>query len=255
MSKQARLKTQEMRRIQAEAARRESRRRRIIAIIGGVVVLALVAAIVVAVVRAAQGGDGPAGADGDVVVPANTSDGSIPVGQQEAPVTVAIYFDYMCPACGQLEETQGQDLDQMLDDGEVDVDLRPISFLDQTSMGTQYSTRSANALATVADGAPEHVWDFHQALFVAQPEEGTQGLSDDQIAEIATDVGVPGDVVDRFEERTYDGWVEDVTEAAFDSGITQTPTVLVDGEEMSGNMYTPGALRQAVAAAGGSGTG
>jgi uncharacterized membrane protein len=36
-------------------------------------------------------------------------------------------------------------------------------------------------------------------------------LSDDRIAQIATDAGVPSDVVDRFADRTYEPWVAAVT--------------------------------------------
>jgi protein-disulfide isomerase len=250
MSKQARLRTQEMRKAQAEAARREATRRRLIMLVGGLVILLLVGAIGWAVWSAAE--DDGGGGGGEVVVPANTTDGSIPVGQQDAPVTVAIYFDYMCPACGQFEQANGDELDRMIEAGEIKVELRPISFLDRTSSGTEYSTRSANAIATVADGSLDDVWAFHRALYAEQPQEGSTGLSDDQIAQIAEDAGVPADVAARFEDGTHEGWVANVTEEAFDSGVEGTPTVLIDGEEFEGDLYTPGALTQAVEAAAGS---
>lgn len=254
MSKQGRLRTEELRKAQAEAARREARRQRIIWGIGGLVMLALVVAIGVAVFRAAQSDDGPGSSGGDAT-PANVTDGSVPVGEDDAPVTVAIYFDYMCPACGQFEEVNGDDLTRLVEDGQARVELRPISFLDQTSMGTQYSTRSANALATVADGAPDSVWAFHQALYAAQPQEGSTGLSDEELVDVAVEAGVPQGVADRFEDRSFQGWVERVTEAAFDSGVEQTPTVFVDDEEFTGNLFAPGALTAAVEAAAGSGAG
>ncbi len=247
MSKQARLKTQEMRQAQAEAARREARRRRVVMLVGGLVVLALVVAIVVAVVRASQ--DDSNGGSGKVVVPANSTDGSIPVGDQQAPVTVAVYFDYMCPACGQFEGINGEEIDRMVEEGEIALELRPISFLDEASSGTEYSTRAANALATVADGSPEDVLAFHDAMYAAQPQEGSSGLTDEEIADIATEAGVPDEVAAGFDAGTYEGWVAEVTQDAFDSGVEGTPTVLIDGEEFKGNLYAPGALTQAVAAA------
>jgi protein-disulfide isomerase len=237
-----------MRKAQAEAARRQARRRRIIWAIGGLVVLGLVVAIGVAVFQASQ--DDSPGAGGGDQTPANVTDGSVPVGQDDAPVTVAIYFDYMCPACGQFEEANGEELDRLLEAGEARVELRPISFLDQTSRGTQYSTRSANALATVADGAVEQAWDFHRALFTQQPQEGSTGFSDEEMVALAVEAGVPQEVADRFEDRSFEGWVEDVTQASFDAGIEGTPTVLIDEEEFTGDLYAPGALTAAVQAAG-----
>jgi protein-disulfide isomerase len=215
-------------------------------------ILGLVAAIAVAAVRATGADDDPA-PSGDVIAPAVAVDGSVPVGEKDAPVTVAIYFDYMCPACGQLEATQGEDLDEMVDSGDVRVELRPISFLDEVSQGSGYSTRAASAMATVADASPEDVWAFHRALYAEQPAEGTTGLSDDQLAAIADDSGVPSAVVERFDDRTFEPWVEQVTQEAFDAGLEGTPTVLIDGETVEGDLYGPGALRQAVEAAGGEG--
>jgi protein-disulfide isomerase len=253
MSKQSRTRTQELRKAQQEAARKEAKRRRLLTVLGGVVILGLVAAIIVAVVRATGGDDGSSTASGnsEVVEPANASDWSIPVGDQAAPVTVAIYYDYLCPACGAFEQANGDELDRLVEEGTTNIELRPISFLDGQSQGTQYSTRTANAIATVADGAPEQVWEFHRALYANQPEEGTEGLSDDEIAQIATEAGVPSAIADRFTDGTYEGWVAAATEASAEAGVEGTPTVLVDDEVFEGDVYTPGALTEAIESAAG----
>jgi protein-disulfide isomerase len=251
MNKQARTRTQELRKAQQEAARRQAQRRKVVTIVSAVVILALVAAIVWAVVRAA-GGDDPTSSGGEVVTPANvTADDTIPVGQDDAPVTVDIYYDYMCPVCGSFEEANSEELSRLVEDGTVRIELHPMSFLDRFSSGTEYSTRSANAVATVADGAPDAVWDFHGALYENQPEEGSSGLSDEEIADIAEEAGVPADVVDRFGDRTYDGWVASVTDQANEDGVDGTPTVRIDGENFEGDLFTPGVLTEAIESAAG----
>lgn len=251
MSKQARNRTREMRAAQEEAARRAATRRRVFMWVGGIVIIGLVAAIVWAVLQATGGDDESASnGSGELVVPANVQDEvSIAVGEPDAPVTVSIYFDYICPACGAFEEANSAELDRMVEEGEANVELRPISFLDSTSQGTEFSTRAANALATVTAESPEHVWAFHQGMFANQPQEGTGGLNDGQIAEIAREAGVPDEVTDMFEDRTYEPWVADVTEKAFDSGVEGTPTILIDGETFTGDPYTTGPLSEAVSAA------
>jgi protein-disulfide isomerase len=166
-------------------------------------------------------------------------------------VTVEIYYDYMCPACGAFEAVNGDELDGLMNDGVARLELRPISFLDETSEGTRYSTRAANAFATVVDSAPDLAWDFHQALFADQPEEGTEGLSDDDIAAIASDSGVPADTVDRFTDLTFEQWVAAVTEEAFDSGVTGTPTIKINGEVFDGDPYTVGDLTETIESAAG----
>lgn len=232
------------------AADREARLRRLVAWGGGLVVVGLIAAIVLAVVSARGGGEDALDAPGEVVVPAGaTADGAIPVGQADAPVTVTVYFDYLCPFCGRFEAANGSQLARLVDDGTARLELRPLSFLDGQSDGSAYSSRTANALATVADGAPEQVLAFHEGLFEQQPEEGTAGLTDEQLAEVARDAGVPDAVVARFGDRTHAGWVADVTERAFDAGITGTPAVLLDGAEFDGDLYTAGPLTDAVDAA------
>jgi protein-disulfide isomerase len=249
MSKQARVRTRELRETQRVAAVKQAKRRRITTLVGGVVILGLLVAIGVAVFSSASGGDETATPD-RVVTPANLTDGgAIPVGDADAPVTVEIYYDYMCPACGAFESANGGELDGLVEDGTARVELRPISFLDRTSNGTEYSTRTANAIATVADAAPDRAWAFHTALYAAQPEEGTDGLDDARIGEIAKEAGVPADVVDRFGDRTFDGWVASVTQDAFDSGVTGTPTVKVAGEEFDGDLFTRGPLMRAIESA------
>lgn len=249
MSNQTRVRTQQMHRTRQQAVVRDRRRRRLRGI-GGLVIVGLVAAITAAVWNATAGNDDLPTASGEVVEPANlTSDGAIPVGDADAPVTVEIWFDYLCPACGAFESANGDELDRLVEEGTARVELRPISFLDKFSSGTEYSTRAANAIATVADSAPDRVWELHAALYAHQPAEGSEGLGDEQIAAIAKDVGVPDDVVATFDAGTHEGWVASVTREAFDSGITGTPTVKIDGELFDGDVYTVGPLTEAIVTA------
>jgi protein-disulfide isomerase len=253
MSKQSRIRTQELRKAQLEAAARKAKQRRVAQVLGGVVILGLVAAIVVAVLNVTGGPDRDLPEPtGEVVAPRNlTGSGAVHVGSADAPVTVEIYYDYMCPACGAFEAANGDELDRLMSEGLAQLELRPISFLDEQSEGTRYSTRAANAFATVVDGAPDLAWTFHQALYAEQPEEGTEGLSDDDIAAIATSSGVPAEEVDRFTDAAFEQWVAAVTVEAFDSGIQGTPTIKIDGEVFEGDPYTVGDLTEAIESAAG----
>lgn len=246
----ARTKTEEMRAQRAAQAKRAKRNQRIITALAGVVILGLVVAIVLAVVNASgrDGGDAEAAA-GKVVVPATVVDGAIPVGEPAAPVTLDLYFDYMCPACGAFEQGNAEDLTRLIEDGTVKVDLRVMNFLDAQSNGTEYSTRAGNAIATVADDAPEAVWAFHTALYTNQPAEGTEGLSDEQIAQVAKEAGVPADVADAFAAGTYRSWVAQSNDAAAQSGVSSTPTLKINGEVFEGDWSQPGALAAAIEAA------
>lgn len=188
----------------------------------------------------------------EVQAPASATDtGGIRVGAdgvagaEEVPedaVVVTVYADFMCPVCGQFEEINGATLDELREAGEVVVEHHPVSILDRLAAGTRYSTRAATAAALIADRAPEAFNGFSTALYASQPAENTPGLSDAELAEIATAAGVPQDVAATIEDGSYlEGddtfapWVAAATQVASREFAPQfgTPTVLVDGENVA----------------------
>lgn len=248
MGKQARDRSRDLRKAQAAIAEQRGKRRPLV--VGGVtVIVVLLVAIVVAVVNAVGDRD-PATGSGALVAPKGaTAAGALVLGQAAAPVRLEVYLDYMCPFCGRFEQANSGEIDKLIADGTVRLELYPLSFLDRMSEGSRYSTRAANAVATVADRAPEKVAAFNEALFDNQPQEGTEGLSDARIAEMAKQAGVPQDVVDVLDDRIFEPWIAKSTEAVFDTGISSTPTVKINGEVFKGDLYTTGPLTQVVTAA------
>lgn len=226
-----------------EAAQR--RRRTVIggSVAGVLVVVALLVVIVIQVQRTST--------SAEAVAPAGVGDDgqSFLVGPADAPVTVEVYEDFVCPACGQFEALTGPTLAALAEEGAVQVRYRPIALLDQYSTD-KYSTRSLNAAAVVADAAGvEGFLQFHEALFAQQPREGGPGLSDDTLIELAGEAGATGaDVADAIRDLRFGDWVEQVTDAASKAGVNSTPTVLVDGEQLADR--SPQGLSAAVAAAG-----
>ena len=250
MSKQTKLRTQELRHAQVAAAAQQAKRRRFLTWAGALLIVGLVAAIGLSVYKAVNHERTLPAVTGTVVPPQHlTSTGAIPVGAADAPVTVKVYYDYMCSFCGSFEKANTGELDRLVSDGVVRVELHPLAFLDDLSSGTTYSTRTANAIAVVADAAPARAWDFHNALYAQQPAEGSEGLTDEQIGTIATDAGVPASVVDSFTDGTYRPWVASVTKDAFAAGVEHTPTVMIDGKEFTGDLYSVGPLTDAIESA------
>jgi protein-disulfide isomerase len=251
MGKQGRERARAMREAQAAIQAQRSRRQRWALVAGGVVILVLIGAIVVALARAA-GDKGDDTVAGPVVRPAiATQAGALALGDATAPVRLEVFLDYMCPYCGRFERANGAEIARLVQDKTVRLEIYPLAFLDEASEGTEYSTRTANAVATVGDLAPDRVLAFHRALFERQPAEGTAGLTDDEIAALARAAGVPDTVIGQFGERRFLPWIAESTKAAFAGGITGTPTVRIGGKQFTGDLYTVGPLTQAVTAAAG----
>jgi coenzyme F420-dependent glucose-6-phosphate dehydrogenase len=109
------------------------------------------------------------------------------MGPDDAPVVVTVYEDPMCPYCGLFEQTSAETLKQYAADGSVQVRYHLVSFLDDAST-SGYSTRAANAVGVVLDtSGPEVAAKFHEAIFVNQPEEGSAGISDDELIDLAVE--------------------------------------------------------------------
>jgi len=156
--------------------------------------------------------------------------GAILVGDGEN--TFDTYIDFMCPVCNDFEQAYGPEIEKLVDDGTITLGIHPISILDRASQGTEYSTRAANAMYCVAVEDGEAAVPFMQAMYANQPAEGSTGLTDDEILEIAAAVGVDG-IDDCVTSGKYSQFVADMTEKTpvqpGAAGIG-TPTIVVNGE-------------------------
>jgi protein-disulfide isomerase len=242
-----------------EEQERKARRQRTIAIAALVGGLALLAVIVTVILAQGQSKD----IDTSAAPATALENGGIPVGPDgvagttegaaDDAVTVTVYSDFMCPICAQFEEVNAADLDALRKSGDVVVEYHPVSILDRAAAGSRYSTRAASAAATVADQDPEHFLPFMNDLFKNQPKENTTGLTDEEMAAIAVDAGVPQEVADTFADHAFEGWAAAATEqASKDLGNFGTPTILINGKNLGDDLEVdwrvPGALKTAIEA-------
>lgn len=238
---------EQLRRAQEQAAREKKVRTWVtVGIIGVVLVIAI--GVVAAVVS--RGGSGSAAGGTPTVAQGGAIDGTaLVVGKANAPVTVDVYQDYMCPYCGQFERANRDDIASLVADGTVKLRIHPMNFLDPQSGGSKYSTRAANAVVTVAQNEPDKLLALNAALYEHQPSEGSQGLSDDEIAQLAKSVGVGAATVAKFVAGTNNSFVDASNAAAGDAGVQSTPTVKINDKEFKGNLYAAGEFKAAVQAA------
>ncbi|SFR94491.1 Protein-disulfide isomerase [Microbacterium sp. cf046] len=192
-----------------------------------VVVLVLVAALVVWMNNSASN---PAPGPTPEAANINVETGAIVVGDGEN--TMDTYIDFMCPVCNQFEQLYGEAISGLVDDGTITLNIHPISILDRASSGTEYSTRAANAMYCVAAADGAAAVPFMQAMFANQPEEGSTGLTNEQILAIAAGVGVTeiDSCVNDGEYSSYVTTMTDKTPIAPGASGIGTPTIAINGE-------------------------
>jgi protein-disulfide isomerase len=234
-AKSTREKAAQMR---IEEARRQARRRaRIISATVAAVLVLIVA--VVAIVRVAQA-DKTAKDAAAAAPPANLTDNAFLTGKPAAKVTIDVYEDFQCPACRQFEQGSTAQLAKWAADGTAKVMYRPVAILDRAS-STAYSTRAANAAAAVINSSPTAFVKFHDLLFANQPEEGSAGLPDSQLIDLAVQAGAPREPVEAaVTTQKFKGWTISQTEGFSAKKFTGTPTILVNGKKLSS--YDPKVL-------------
>lgn len=193
-------------------------------------VTAVVVAIVAVVVYLAARGDGLDAAGGANALP--EGGGLVVNPEVENVPEVIIYEDFQCPFCGQLEQTSGQQIIAAAESGDIKLTYIFMSFLDGAA-GNQSSSRAANAAVCSADAGA--LPEFVTTVFEQQPQEGV-GYEDQVFLDAAESVGVEGEQLQEFttcvEDQEYQDYVQDMAERSSEDGVTSTPTVTVDGEQL-----------------------
>ena len=161
---------------------------------------------------------------------------------------IHVYLDYRCPYCAEFDEANGELLDGLIASGDSVVMVTPLTFLDNASVGSQYSSRTAGAMACIASAEPDLAWAAHSALGIPenQPTEGTRGPSDGELVELLD--RATGGLEDETKQCIGEGHYVEFAQAlsdwvlanpvpdANDPALTVqgTPLVIVNGEVYDG---------------------
>ncbi|WP_280338549.1 DsbA family protein [Nocardia neocaledoniensis] len=236
------------------AAAEAADKRRKIAIQIGVagVLVALVAAIGVGIAVNRSDDDSASGSSSVAQLPATggsvTETGTVRIGNPDAKVKVRVVADLQCPACKQFEAANGEALAQAAADGTAVVEYQVISFLDKASTN-QYSSRAANASFCVAKSDPSKYQTWLQTMFAKQPAEGGAGLSNEQLVQIATEVGYTDPAVATcIDDKPYNDYITQVTQQTLNSGVESTPSVFINGQlNQTDAIFTKNGLASVIA--------
>lgn len=262
-----REQARESARIQREEQRKKDKRNKILLqggiILGVLGVAALVVVLIVTSIRPAGPGPNNMASGGiqftsgfEVTTTAPLPNDADPIPNPTSDDTdvldIQMYADYFCPICNAFEQTNQEYINTLVESGAATLEVFPVAILDRVSLGTKYSTRSANAAACVADTAPDSFMDFHAALFANQPAEQTSGLDNAQLIELASAAGADSDAIaECINGGTFTSFVTAMTTAAINnpdlaspsSGGFGTPTVIVNGQRYDGAINDAEAFR------------
>ena len=126
--------------------------------------------------------------------------------------TLTEYFDSSCHACADLDAYIGNDLTTWASQGHYNLELQPVITVDM-----EYLKPATGASLVVAQKAPDKWIEFHHALmayfrsqFNAQNPAVINNLDSSwkQVKQIATEVGVPSDVIATFPVNAVDSYLQ-----------------------------------------------
>ncbi|MCS0499154.1 DsbA family protein [Protaetiibacter mangrovi] len=170
------------------------------------------------------------GDDGVQYVPTKAiAKGADPVATtpRDGLLNIVTYVDFTCPICQQFEQAYSDSIQQLVASGSATLEVHPVAILDHAFTGREVATRANNVGACVANYAPEQFLDVMSAMYANQADEGGVGLSNADLVDIVTGAGVDDqDVVDCINGESFTPWV---TSATARSGISGTPTVVING--------------------------
>jgi protein-disulfide isomerase len=240
MSGPKNMNARERARLAAEqAAARKRDQRILIAVIVGFVLVVVAGGIGFQAWRTTRS---PSAAPSTAVSasPATISNGRpIVLGSSQAPATITLYEDFHCPHCAEFEEQFGPVIQQAQDSGAARVELYPMSFIDEGSV------TAANAMACAAEAG------FGQAYYLGLFANHTLQWSDPQLIDLATKVG--GSATEAFKtcvtRKAQADWVSSINATADQNGVTQTPTMLINGKPVDIANLTPDALKAMITSA------
>lgn len=186
------------------------------------IVIGAVSVLVYAAVTGAPAGGGDVQAAGHQPPPMALVEGRT-VGQADAPVTVEIWSDFQCPACGILAlEVEPRLISEYVVPGTARLVYRDFAFLGDGSLAAAVAARSA--------AASGRFWAYHDLLFANQDGENRGAFAGARLLAIAEAAGVPRETVSAaLVDPVVRGVVRDETAEGRRLGVSSTAPRSYDG--------------------------
>jgi protein-disulfide isomerase len=215
---------------QAAARRRE--RRLLLAVLAGIVAIVVVGGIGLQTWRTSRAPTAVPVTSPSAAAVTIAAGRPAVLGEASAPVLVTLFVDFHCPHCAEFEDEYAPVLEQARQSGDARIEIYPMAFIDQGSAA------ASNAFACSAEAgfAP----GYYTGLFANR----NLAWNDDQLLALAGTVG--GAASPQFSRcvtsRAHAGWVDSINAVANQRGVTETPTLYVNGAPVDLAKLTPDRL-------------
>jgi protein-disulfide isomerase len=210
-------------------------------LIGGVIAAILVIAVVVGVFvtqankSGAYSGSVPKGGTSD----AKGLNAYPSVKLKSGAPTVDIYEDFQCPICNDLEKANGTQILADAKAGKIKLVWHLMTFLEDNFKNQPASTIAANGLYCAADAGKAA--EYHKATFAGQRPESQEQKGDSfttaDIKKYGQQAGITGAALTKFNscvgDRSYGTYVKSTMDNAGKAGVNATPTIFMNGKEIS----------------------
>ncbi len=152
-------------------------------------------------------------------------------GSVDAPVVLLNYSDFQCPFCARFARDTEPALEKYVADGTLRIEWRDFPYLGGESW--------VAALAGRAAARQGGFWEFHDALYAAQPRPNSGALTAARLARIAESAGLDAarlraDMKDPALPRE----IQDDFDEGLSFGVSGTPAFLINGELVFGAQPT-----------------
>jgi len=140
-------------------------------------------------------------------------------GPADAPVTIVLFQDLMCSYCGTVLGT----LDQLWDDypGKLRLVIKQLPVHSQARLAAE---------ASFAADAQGKFWEMHDAMIAHQED-----LSRDALLDYGKQAGLDvGKLAYALDHHTFAGALAKDMDSASEIGVTATPEMLINGEDVRG---------------------
>jgi protein-disulfide isomerase len=168
---------------------------------------------------------------------------------------IDIWEDFQCPACRSFEAINNEYIKKVIVEKKAKVVYHPLTFVGARSTnGVNESVIAANAAACAMDEGK--FLEMHELIYQNQGEENTGRFSKEFMIMLGIQAGLSSaKFQDCVSNGKYDDWTEVSASYAAVKNVDSTPTVTVNGKELSretpDNEYNnPAKFQAALAAAG-----